>query len=65
MFVTEMITWPLEQVAEKVMSMYEDCLDGNFQMIDELMSNNNAASISASKSQQVKFVLICSVFPCF
>jgi hypothetical protein len=55
----------LEQVAEKVMSMYEDCLDGNFKMIDDLMSNNNAASISASKSQQVKFVLICSVSPCF
>ncbi|KAI5082991.1 hypothetical protein GOP47_0002734 [Adiantum capillus-veneris] len=54
-FNTETEDGSLEEVAEKLMSMYEECLDGNFDMIKELMSaNSSVASQSTLKSQQVE-----------
>ncbi|MCO5579161.1 hypothetical protein L7F22_033014 [Adiantum nelumboides] len=52
-FNTETEDGSLEEVAEKLLSMYEDCLEGNFDMIKELMAaNSSTASQSTIKSQQ-------------
>lgn len=54
LFNTETEDGSLEEVAEQVMSIYEECLDGNFETIRDLASKSSAASHSASRSQQVE-----------
>ncbi|KAH7281329.1 hypothetical protein KP509_36G041700 [Ceratopteris richardii] len=54
-FNTEAEDGSLEEVAEKLMSMYEECLEGRFEAVNELiMENSSGASQSASKSLQVE-----------
>lgn len=54
-FNTETEDGSLEEVAEKLMSIYEECLEGNFETINELIAaNNSVASQSTLKSKQME-----------